>query len=554
MDREPPPPGEHLDTAGLKVSVPMLHAAAQILTHLDGRPLLLWAGLLVLFIAVRRVGLRTSSRHRTEALIAYTSLLALLIYPAIALWYASDPHFFDNAEPTMTAIGWLSHVGEPLYHATGSAERYAHIYGPLAFMCHGFVFAVFGPSIEASKALGAAAGMASVVLLYGALRVHASRVRGASLAGLYALMLLGFRHYSFWTRPDPLQLLCVTTGLFFAASRGGYAASLGVGLASGILWNLKFTGPLYSLALFAILYQRTRVRGTLLAGMVAMVVCISPFLLFPNVSLANYIAWVRLSSATGLLFSTLRQNLEWAGFLSLPLLLSYYAVRPGLRPDGPAWQTTVVALCAGITGVVLAAAKPGAGPYHLMPFMPIVVYLVAWHLARLPTVAVTDPLIAQGSAAFVFSCVVIAIAQQTYLLSEMQGRRGGREIDDIEHFAATHQGVVEMGYGRTEALSLARPVLVFRNRSYFLDQPAVREHQLAGLDVPSATIAALERCQVTYWLIPKNEAPFSGVNGYGAVFQVPLYPAEFRDAFLSTYEHVETTAYYDAWQCRSARQ
>lgn len=532
----------------------MLHASAQFLTLLDGRPLLLWAGLLLLFMSARRVGVRTPSTYRTEALIAYTGLLALLTYPVIALWYASDPHFFDNAEPTMTAIGWLSHVGEPLYHSLGSAERYAHIYGPLAFMCHGFVLAVFGPSIGASKTLGAAAGMASVVFLYGALRVHGSKVRGASLAGLYALMLLCFRHYSFWTRPDPLQLLCVTAGLFFAVSRGGYAASVGVGLASGILWNLKFTGPLYSLAVFAILYQRTRVRGTLLAGIVAIVVCISPFMLFPNVSLTNYIAWVHLSSATGLLFSTLRQNLEWAGFLSLPLLLSYYAARPGLRPDGPAWQTTVVALFAGISGVVLAAAKPGAGPYHLMPFMPIVVYLVAWHLARLPTLAVPDPLIAQGSAAFVFGCVVVALAQQAYLLSEMQGRRGGREIEDIEQFAATHAGVVEMGYGRSEALTLARPVLVFKNRSYFLDQPAVREHQLAGLEVPSATIAALKRCQVSYWLIPKNEAPFSGVNSYGALFQVPLYPAEFREAFISTYEHVETTAYYDAWQCRSARK
>ena len=60
-------------------------------------------------------------------------------YAASVAWYASDDHYFDAAEPTMTIVGWLFSQGQPLYHDPASAERYAHIYGPLAFLAHGAI-------------------------------------------------------------------------------------------------------------------------------------------------------------------------------------------------------------------------------------------------------------------------------------------------------------------------------------------------------------------------------------------------------------------------------
>jgi hypothetical protein len=47
----------------------------------------------------------------------------------------------------------------------------------------------------------------------------------------------------------------------------------------------------------------------------------APFAMFSNVSLTEYVTWVRLSARTGLLLSTLRQNLEWTAFLLVPVLL-----------------------------------------------------------------------------------------------------------------------------------------------------------------------------------------------------------------------------------------
>jgi hypothetical protein len=131
----------------------------------------------------------------------------------------------------------------------------------------------------------------------------------------------------------------------------------------------------------------------------------------------------------------------------------------------------------------------------------------------------------------------------------MSQRIARDEASDIKDFASSHAGVIELGYGSTEAFTLERPLLVFRNNSYLLDQPAVREHQLAGLELPPATLQALRSCRVTYWLIPKGEIPFSGRNAYPAVLLKPLFSDEFREVFHQSYRLTAETVYYDVWEC-----
>jgi len=520
-----------------------------------GRPLLLSLVVLtLLLVASSRVSrsrfpFPSSSASRLSSLGAAIGILGLLAYLASAIWYASDPHFFDNAEPTMIAVGWLFHLGQPVYHALDSPERYAHIYGPMAFIVHGTVLAVLGPGIEVSKAVGVAAGAGSLALVHVALRSHLSNGRAVAVTGLYAVLLLTFRHYSFWTRPEPLQLLAVSASLLFAVRGRALASAIAFGIASGVLWNLKFTGPLYSLPLFVLLQRRVGWRAVIAGAATGAIVAALPFAAFGNVSLENYLDWLGLSARTGLLISTLRQNMEWALFFSLPLLLAFRSVpRDGPATD-PTWPFTLAALFIGMSGVIVAAAKPGAGPYHLMPFLPVVAYLTAWRLSTLPAGAQIDPIVSRASVAFVVTAVAIALAQQAQLVTTMHARRGGSELQDIERFAGTHAGVIEMGYGTSEALTLERPALVFRNGTYFLDQPAIREHQLAGLEIPQATIDALRECRVNYWLVPKGETPFAGRNSYASVLLRPMFPASFRRAFADSHTRVETTEYFDVWRC-----
>jgi hypothetical protein len=177
---------------------------------------------------------------------------------------------------------------------------------------------------------------------------------------------------------------------------------------------------------------------------------------------------------------------------------------------------------------------------------------MAWHLAELSPRATVDRRVAPAGLAFVITAVLIAEAQEAQFVTTMRERNRLNESDDIVQFADSHPGIVAMGYGATESLSFQRPVLVFRYGSYLLDQPAIREHQLQGLELPPATTRAIAECRVNYWLIPRGETPFSGRNSYAAVLFQPLYPESFRRAFEQAHSIVESTRYYDVWQCHGA--
>jgi hypothetical protein len=244
------------------------------------------------------------------------------------------------------------------------------------------------------------------------------------------------------------------------------------------------------------------------------------------------------------MLSLLRQNLEWAAYLCAPILLARALI--GSPPAGD--RHLVGALALAILLVVLAASKPGAGPYHLIPFVPVIVFVAGSRLGSLP-LSPSRSLGAEASVAWAAVLVLVVGAQSAQLVTTMTPRRAVDDVGDVRAFLAGHEGIVEMGYGRTEAKSLIRPLLTFRNNSYLIDQPAVREYELQGLALPVSTIAALRQCRASYWLIPRGEEPFSGINVYPSVDMKPLYPAALREAFAASQRRTETTRYYDVWEC-----
>ena len=478
-------------------------------------------------------------------------VLGLVAYVAVVIFYMQGQQYFDAAEPTMTAVGWLFQAGLPVYHAVDSPERYAHIYGPMVFIAHGAALALFGPTIETSKWVGGSLSLAALALTFSATRPKTGTARALVLTGICALLLLGFRNYSFWTRAEPLQVFCVSAALAAATLARRYTAAVLMGLGAGVLLNLKITGPLYALPLFVLLALRSGRRFTLIAVAVALLTATVPFVLFPNVSLQGYLTWLKLSAQTGLLLSTLRQNIEWAAFFGVPLLLAYFSVHRSSRESDREWSSVALALGVAVCGVVIAGSKPGAGPYHLLPFLPIACYLVAARIGRgAPNSSPAGA--AHAVIGFVLVAVFIAVTQQVQFVTTMTGRRSLDVARDIEQFASATSGVIEMGYGASDPVTFARPLLVFRNNSYFLDQPAVGEHQLAGLPIPAATIEALRQCRVDYWLIPSEEMPFSAVNMYSAVYLKPLFSAEFRRVFFEAHVRTGSTEYFDVWRCRKS--
>ena len=546
----------------------MLEAIDRFRILFGARPLFVTLAILALLLLFDRALRRhaktnwTTVATRTVGIAGCASLLA---YIATLIWYTLDQHFFDNAEPSVVAIGWLFHLGQPIYHAPESAERYSHIYGPLAFMIHGAALGALGPSIVIAKALSTLAAALAILLSFVAMRRLVPVSRALTFAGIEALLLMAFKNFSYWTRPEPFQLVAVAASLLIATAGHGMSAAIGVGLASGVLWNLKLTGPLYSVPIFIVLQRRAGWRVCAIAAAVAAITAALPFILFDHVSLAHYLYWFRLSAKTGLLLSTLKQNLEWALYFCVPLLITLVGGpapahrrvgEGGLAPRSfseGGWPLAATGLAVSMAVLAIAAAKPGAGPYHFIPFLPTIAYLVAWRTSAFDARNTVEPRAARVAIAFVAAGVVVALVQQVTFVVTMVERRTRDEAADLERFARAHQGPIAMGYGATEAFSLARPLLVFRNGDYLLDQPAIREHQLEGVELPAATLEALARCRVKYWLIPKDEPPFVGRNVYAAVFFRSIFPDTFRDAFHAAYAKTGSTEYYDVWECARPR-
>jgi hypothetical protein len=151
---------------------------------------------------------------------------------------------------------------------------------------------------------------------------------------------------------------------------------------------------------------------------------------------------------------------------------------------------------------------------------------------------------------FTAVAVAITLAQQTSFISTVKQIDAAGPSADVLRFADSHPGaVIQIGYSSDERMTFVRPLLVFRSNTYLLDQPAIQEHQLAGIEIPDATERAFRSCAVTYWLIPKAGEPFSAVNRYPSMHRRPLFGSTFRQAFFDAYERSDRTDYFDVWTC-----
>jgi hypothetical protein len=536
-----------------------------------GRPLFLVVALYaVLWIVARPFSLRVNGDNNLAAaariFVFVLSAAAVVAFISIAIWYANDKRYYDFAEPTLPAVAWMFESGKALYPAPGGAEQYAHIYGPMAFIPLAVAMRLFGTDLSVTKWVGAGGGILSLLLLFTILRTRVGTRLAVLFTGYCALLLLVFRNAAFWMRPDSLELLCSAIGLW-ATLRRSRISWLALGVSAGVLWNLKFTGPLYSLPLFVLFLERTNRRQFVLATVAAVMVVLLPFVAFRNISLHDYGTWILLAGTKGIIWATLRQNLEWAVYLIAPLVVTLgISVRPayakatarsrrsasregGQQPLTVLSPAVAIALIVALSSVALLASKPGTGPYHLLPFFPLIAFFTALQIHHLRVDEASRSVLLLGFS-FTAAAVLIAFAQQTSFISTVRQIDAVGPIADVTHFLDQHPGtVVQMGYSSDERMTFVRPLVVFRSGMYLLDQPAVQEHQLAGIEIPPATVDALRSCAVDYWLVPKSGEPFSAINRYPMTHGRPLYGSEFRRAFFESYHRSESTEYFDVWTC-----
>jgi Dolichyl-phosphate-mannose-protein mannosyltransferase len=515
-----------------------------------GRPFWLFLAItMALTIAGTRLSRAGILLRIPAALRNAAAVSAIAIYAAIALWYLLLDGFFDHAEPSVAAVAWLFHVGKPIYHAADAAERYAHIYGPFAFVIPGVSLSWFGPGLVQAKLPSTAAGLLTIVMVYRLARSVMTRTAALGLAAVFTIAVMAFRNLSFWIRPDSFLMFFSAVALLGATMRRPILGALVAGVASGVMADLKLTGPLYALPALGILIATGGWRSMAIAGFAALATAIWPFLALDNASFENFRHWFEISARNGLRFQTLRQNIDWALFVLVPTVPLLVA-----RLDGRLDRTRTGGLCGlalGTTAVVIAASKPGAGPDHVMPFLPAVFYLAALYFG-VAAQGREQSGVRFGVPAFVLTASLIAIAQQVYLVTWCSPVEGLRLSADLGRFVDAHPNrTVAMGFSRIgELLGYVRPVLVFRTDAYPLDAPAIQEYQMSGLELPDATMRALANCGTEYWLFPKHGVPFSAMSIYPFMNRRPLFPDAFKQSFAQRYERVEDTQYFQVWRCR----
>ena len=484
-------------------------------------------------------------------------VVVLAAYAGLVVWYASVEEYYDLAEPTIAAVSWIVHEGSSPYHGADAAPRYAHIYGPMLFLTHAAAFDLFGSGLRVSKLAGSIAALAALALLAVALRRIQPRPRVEAWVAVAAAALLAFGNTSFWTRAEPLLIFCAAAALAAALSRHVAVAVLGVGIAAGVAANLKLTGVLYVLPVLPLaLARHPYARGIVLVRTAALaaVSTIAPFLFLPNGAGWDYWFWLKEASENGVRLRLLRPNIEWAFVLAAPLALPLVAdCADPHGDDGPRFERAAgLLLLTAMSLIVVLGAKPGAGPYHLLPFVPLVAWLAAaaGERCRLRWSATS-------AGAYAIALATVGVIQQGLFVTTVNGMRPMRVAADVREFTRAHPGrSVEMGYAGASGyfgsapLTYFRPLTVFHDGQYLLDAPAIQEHQFAGIELPPATISAIERCAVDYWLLPRGEEPFATRNLYPQTGHSRLFSESFVSAFHERYAATARTKYFDVYACR----
>jgi hypothetical protein len=529
-------------------------------------PRAVWKGQLALLIAVAgaAIVMVKPPNPDTRGLlwlkrcgVAGIAIIAVLEF-AVLIRYLFYPSYLNHAEAIDAAVSWLSWEGYPLYPQLDTDDIYLAPYGPVFYQVTGFFLWLLGPSIGASKIPGLMAYVLSQILCFVTLRrTGAGVVAALAMTGVQCAILAGFtdQGYVSGVRSDALLLLGAQTGVLVATYSPTILTAAVLGLLGGICANLKIHGALYILPAFVYFLCRSPgsaagLRVTCTAGLAAAIALLVPF--SPNnISLADYYHYFQTVSHHPWERWLFEQNIVFAGMCLAPLLLMYALFRPKL-PSAFSWFIAALALC--MTVVAFPAAESGAGPHHLLPFLPSLVwgfFVMSREVsARLPNLRARGRYegLSLGMIAallFGFGPIVISswrtvsrIVADAPLVLE-----GLAEIDKALDDNPGLKVAVGPGIGSFDAHRL-RVIPVFRGNPLPIDSTAWVNLKLDGVS-DEIVRRVVRACRVDLFLMP-SDAPFVTISHHDGK---NIYSAEVLADFQATYIKQLSGRVFDQWRC-----
>lgn len=509
-------------------------------------------------------------RWPIRVLLPAAALLMTAAFLVVCGSYLLSPVWMDHVEAGVACLSCLCARGADIYHPFQSAERYASIYGPNLFLVNGWSAHLLGASTFAIKLPGALFAALSLVLVVATARRAAGWWPACAAAAFYCCvgLLFSTQDLSFCDRCDAPILFWITLATWACFQRGGLWTGVLFGLSLGLAENLRFNTIGFFLPLILLLWRKQGWGAVWAAAGMAVVTASLPFMLFNNISLPGYVAWIRVQAHHQLEARAALQTAEWGLYIvTLPAVaaLAWWRANPeeffsAARRHRWFIATGVLAVVAA----VLAGSSEAAGRHHVVPLTPVLALVLAVVFGKI----LRSGIEARGRVRYL-AAVGLGVALATLWIGSRESLAIFRTIRSHEAQAAAAiadlrdiemrypNRTVGMGSGdslRTYETTFYRTELVYAGQPYLLDPWAAMDIAAGGLEISAATRQALRDGRFDVWLIPKGERPFDMPSFYKkSGQQLEIFGVAFRSEFAQDYQLRDHSQFFDLWFYRSAK-
>ncbi|MBO6520599.1 MAG: glycosyltransferase family 39 protein [Rhodospirillales bacterium] len=484
--------------------------------------------------------------------------VAVLYVVAAAVVYGIYPGYVDHGEPIVAAAAFRMLDGALVYPPFDGPDFTSNIYGPFTYLFNGLVMAMFGGTSLTGKLAGLLALLGAVLAVWATYRHHGPRTLALAL-----LMIAGFLvllvPYSIWNRPDPFLVAAAAIAVLavrYPPKGARWLLWVLIGVIGGVACGLKLYGPLFiaPLGLYVALRDRS-VLSLVVMTAAGITTALVPFLL-PMFPLENYVKWFGIVAEKPTDGEMVTKAFRYGVFFLLPALALLIRRFMSLSRMSEALQDPeTVYAGATVIGMLLCgyvASKPGAGMYYLLPFAALSIDMAVRFGASFPAdrngrAAAFAPALAAVLAAVM---LVSAVPVQKRFFRALEWDRVQSIKDDLLAIMAQYpERKIQMAVGSSIGgyhNTLQKTELIYAGHPYNVDFGVMIETSFLGIPLSDPLVATIAACETDIWLVPEGEVPLS-LNGY---YGNTVVAGNFRDAFMTAYAKVGSTAHFDLWACR----
>jgi hypothetical protein len=502
---------------------------------------------------------RVSCRYGETPWVLFSAFI-IFLYLMLCVRYLLSGSFIDHLEPTVASIAWIHVQGGPIYHDLDALERYSLPYGPMVFIINGFFMKLLGADLVTSKMAGVAAAIFGLIFFFLAVKCKTDTKRAIIYTGLMTACLSVFHLSSFWNRPDSFIVLFVSTALFAVSIKSRCLSSMVLAVAIGTALNLKITSLFYFFPIIYLYYRRVGWKDVFVVALFSVTVLMCPFLIYPHISAHNYIQHVLLNSKHGIDPLIMLLNGAYIAVFLCPAMSFLFPLTKGSK-------AILVSFIMGLFPIFMIASKAGAGYHHLMPFVPVFLYLISIScegksaLSVMTSISTRADRTSNKRLLLYIPLIVLSLHNVVHFIDTMErfsdmSRTIALDIRSIEN--RFHDQRLHMGYGMIDT-SIAmdyfpawfRPLLIFAGHPCYIDSGSLMDYEKAGRKITDRQIDVLRNGSVDIWLFPRGVRPFVMQNWYKP--HNDLFDDEYRQVFREKYEFLESTRYYDLWVMKGRR-